>query len=117
MTPRIQILDEKKLVGERLTMNFADYKIGELLRTFSPRRKEIANNLTNDLFSLVVYKPNHFADFKLTNEFERWATIKVISFDNVPTEMETFILQGGLYAVFDHKGLSTSHSIFRHILA
>ncbi len=46
MTPRIETSNENKLVGTRLTMSLADYKIGELWRTFSPRRKEIANNLT-----------------------------------------------------------------------
>jgi AraC family transcriptional regulator len=116
MEPSIQLLNEKKLVGKRLTMSFADYKIGELWRTFLPRRKEIANNLTNDLISLVVYQPNHFANFKPTNEFERWATVEVSTFDHVPNDMETFVLQGGLYAVFNYKGLNTDHSIFEYIL-
>lgn len=116
MTPRIETLSEKKLVGMRLTMSFANYKIGELWRSLIPRRKEITNNLTNDLISLVVYKPTHFADFKPTNEFERWAAVEVPHFDNVPNEMETFILPGGLYAVFDYKGLNTDTSIFQYIL-
>lgn len=116
MTPRIETLSEKKLVGIRLTMTLADYKIGELWQTFSPRRNEINNKLTNDLISLVVYKPNDFENFKLTNEFERWAAVEVATFDNVPYEMETFILQGGLYAVFDYKGLHTDNSIFKYIL-
>lgn len=96
-------------------MSFADNKIGELWRTFSPGRKEITNNLTNDLISMVVYKPNHFADFRPTNEFDRWAAVEVHNFENVPDEMETFILPGGLYAVFDYKGLSTDNSIFQYI--
>jgi AraC family transcriptional regulator len=37
MTPRIEISDEKKLVGKRLTMNFANYKVGELWKSFMPR--------------------------------------------------------------------------------
>ena len=115
MTPRIETLYEKKLIGRRRTMRFSDYKIGELWRTFSPRRKEITNNLTNDLISLVIYKPNHFKDFKPTNEFERWAAVEVANFDYIPAEMETFILHGGLYAVFDYKGLNTDKSIFQYI--
>jgi len=116
MTPRIVTLNEKKLIGTRLTMSFSDYKIGELWRSFMPRRKEITNNLTNDLISLVIYKPTHFTDFKPTNEFERWATIEVTNFDNVPTKMETLVLPGGFYAVFDYKGLNTDISIFQYIL-
>ncbi len=96
-------------------MSLADYKIGELWQSFSPRRKEITNNLTKDLISLVVYKPHHFEDFKLTNEFVRWAAVEVANFDIVPSELETFVLEGGLYAVFDYKGLNTDNAIFEYI--
>jgi AraC family transcriptional regulator len=116
MTPRIETLEERKLVGKRLTMSLANFKTGELWRAFLPRRKEISNNLTNDLISLVIYKPDHFKFFKLTNEFERWATVEVSDFDNVPAEMETFTLPAGLYAVFDYKGLNTDNSISQYIL-
>lgn len=116
MTSRIETSTEKKLVGKKLTMSFADYKIAELWRSFTPRLKEITNKLTSDLISLAVYKPGHFRDYKPTNEFERWATVEVSNFDNVPDEMEAFILPAGLYAVFDYKGLSTDNSIFQYIL-
>lgn len=116
MTPRIETSNEMKLVGKRLTMNFTDYKIGELWRTFSLRRKEITDNSTNDLISLVIYKPNHFEDFKPTNEFERWAAVEVAKFNHIPIGMETFVLPSGLYAVFDYKGLNTDNSIFQYIL-
>ncbi len=116
MTPRIETLKEKKLIGKQLTMSLSNNRIGELWQSFSPRRKEITNNLTNNLISLVVYKPNHFVDFKLTNEFQRWALVEVSNFDNVPLEMSTFVLKEGLYAVFDYKGLNTDHSIFQYIL-
>ena len=112
MTPRIETTSEKKLVGKRMTMSYADYKVGELWRSFMPRKKEISNNLTNELISLVVYSKTHFADFKTTNEFERWATIEVADFDNVPDEMETYILPSGLYAIFHYIGLSTGISSF-----
>lgn len=115
MKPRIETSNEKKLIGKRLTMSFADYKVGELWQAFTPRRREITNNLTNELISLVVYKPTHFADFKPTNEFERWATVEVSNFDNVPTNMETLILPSGLYAVFHYKGSSSDNSIYQYI--
>jgi AraC family transcriptional regulator len=115
MTPRIEISNEKKLVGKRITMSFANYKIGELWQTFSPKRKEITNNISKDLISMVIYQPNHFVEFKPTNEFERWAAVEVSNFENLPTEMETFVLPSGLYAVFDYKGLHTDNSIFQYI--
>jgi len=115
MKPRIQICKRKKLVGKRLKMSFANYRISELWKNFGPRQKEITNNLTNDLISLAVYEPTHFTDFKPTNEFERWATIEVPDYNSVPANMETFDLPGGLYAVFDYKGSNSDNSIFQYI--
>ncbi len=65
MTPRIELSNEKKLIGKRLTMSFSDYKIAELWRGFAPRRNEITNNLTNDLISMVVYKPKKISEEQL----------------------------------------------------
>jgi AraC family transcriptional regulator len=115
MQPRIENLKEKKLVGNQLTMSLANNKTGELWKSFMPRRREITNNLTNDLISMQVYKPTHFVDFKPTNEFEKWAVVEVTDFESVPNDMETFTLTGGLYAVFNYKGSSTDSSIFQYI--
>ena len=112
MIPRIETINDKKLVGKRMTMSYADYRIGELWGSFMPRRKEITNTLTNDLISLVVYAPNHFIDFKPTNQFERWATVEVENFNNVPDELETYNLSSGLYAVFNYKGMSSGAAAF-----
>ena len=112
MTPRIETSIDKKLVGKSMRMSYANYRIGELWSSFMPRRKEITNNLTNDLISMVVYQPTHFANFKPTNEFERWAAVEVASFENVPEGMETFTLPSGLYAVFLYKETSTDISNF-----
>ena len=116
MQPRIENLKEKMLVGKRLTMSLANNKTGELWKSFMPGRKDITNKLTNELISLVVYEPTHFTDFKPTNEFERWATVEVSNFEKVPAEMETFTLPGGLYVVFNYKGINTDNSIFQYIL-
>ena len=95
-------------------MSLANNKTGELWRNFMPRRREISNN-SNFLISMQIYKPTYFADFNPINEFEKWATVEVLDFDNVPIDMETYTLTGGLYAVFDYKGLSTDNSIFQYI--
>ena len=112
MNPRIETITEKKLVGKRMTMSYADYRIGKLWSSFMPGRSGITNKLSNDLISLVVYSPSHFAGFKLTNEFERWAAVEVVSFDNVPAKMETYTLPGGLYAIFNYIGSGTGISGF-----
>jgi AraC family transcriptional regulator len=115
MQPRIENLKEKKLIGKRLILSLADNKTGELWKSFMTRRKEITNNSTNDLISMQIFKPTHFVDFNLSNEFEKWAATEVLNFDNVPSDMETFTLTGGLYAVFDYKGSSNDYSIFQYI--
>lgn len=115
MKPRIENTKPKKLVGLSMKLSLANYNIVALWQRFGPRRKEIKNNLNNDSISLAIYAPHHFKDFKPTNEFERWATVEVSDFDDVPPGMETFELEGGLYAVFDYTGLNTDNTIYRYI--
>lgn len=115
MEPRIETLQDKKLVGTRLSISLANNKTGDIWKNFIPRLREITNNLSSDLISMAIYKPNYFSDFKPTNEFEKWAAIEVADFDNLPNGLETFTLKGGLYAVFDYKGPCTDMSIFQYI--
>jgi AraC family transcriptional regulator len=115
MKPRIKTLNEKKLVGKRLKMSLADNKTGDLWKSFIPRLKEITNNLNRNFISMAVYKSTYFIDFNRTNEFERWAAVEVSDFENIPNDMETFRLTGGLYAIFDYKGYSNDQSIFLYI--
>ena len=65
MEPRIETLEEKKLIGYKIKMSLADNKTGELWSTFMPRRKEIKNNITNDLYSIQVYEQTYFIKFCL----------------------------------------------------
>lgn len=115
MIPRIEILKDKKLMGNRLTMSLINNKTGELWRNFMHIRREITNNLSNDLFSMQIYNVDYFSEFNPAKEFEKWAAIEVSDFNNVPKDMETFFLKGGLYAVFDYKGSSNDSSIFQYI--
>jgi len=117
LQPRIEILPEKKLVGLHMKMKLSDNKTGELWRNFMQRRKEIKNNLTNELFSMQVYDQSlDFEKFNLDTIFEKWAAIEVPNFDAIPIDMESFILIGGLYAVFIHKGsASTGPKTFQYI--
>ena len=99
----------------RLTMSLADNKTSALWKAFMPRRKEVVNALNTEVISLQLYRRNHFSDFKIINEFEKWATVEVSDFSKVPEGMETFTLSAGVYAVFHYKGLSSDNSIFQYI--
>jgi AraC family transcriptional regulator len=115
MSPRIETLKPMKLVGLHMTLSLVNYDIVELWKRFGPRRKEITNNVTSDLISLAIYAPHYFKDFNPANEFERWAAIEVSDFREVPQGLDSFDLQGGLYAIFDYKGLNTDNAIYRYI--
>lgn len=105
MEPNIKTLTEKKLIGIHVNTTFADDKTSELWKTFMPRRNEIQHNVTSDLISLQVYGPYFsFTQFNPNESFEKWALREVSDFSSVPDDMETFLLPGGLYAVFMHKG-------------
>ena len=109
MEPRIEVLNKKKLIGKHMTMSFAANKTALLWKSFMPRRKEIINTLSTDLISLQLYDNSFsFTEFNPDKEFEKWAAVEVTSFSNVPNEMETYTLPGGLYAVFLHKGAAAT---------
>ncbi|MBV2169065.1 MAG: GyrI-like domain-containing protein [Bdellovibrio sp.] len=115
LEPKIEMIAEKKLVGNHIKLSFAAYDVTPLWRGFGPKRKEIKNATSTDLISISIYPPRYFTDFNPTNIFEKWATVEVLNFDSVPDGMETFVLPSGLYAVFSYRGLNTDHSIFEYI--
>lgn len=116
MQPSIKKLTSKKLIGKRLTMSFADNKTLDLWRSFMPFRKEIENAVSSDLISMQVYASSFsFSQFDVHAEFDKWAIVEVFDFTIVPEGMESFVLVGGLYAVFDYKGLCTDTTIFEYI--
>lgn len=112
--PRIEVLRGKKLVGKKLIMSLAENKTFDLWRSFMPERMKAPNKVSNDLISMRVYnEPMQLED--MSQQFEKWAAVEVGDFDTVPEGMEQFNLPGGLYAVFDYKGLNTDSSIFIYI--
>jgi AraC family transcriptional regulator len=115
MIPEIKTINRKKLVGKRLTMSLSVNMTGELWKSFMQKRKEIRNHIGNKLYSIQVYDSAYFNNFNPVAGFEKWAAVEVADFETVPAEMETFILPGGLYAVFLYKGLSTDSAIFQYI--
>lgn len=120
--PRIERISKKLLVGKRLKMSYSNNKTGELWRSFMVIRKEIKNNLSTDLISMQNYDCSiDFMKMSKETEFEKWAVAEVSDFNSVPDSMEKYTLEGGLYAVFIHKGIAgdfekTFHNIFHEWL-
>ncbi|MDD5126646.1 MAG: GyrI-like domain-containing protein [Dehalococcoidales bacterium] len=111
MQPRIEAVQEKKLVGKCLKMSFSKNRTMELWRSFAPRIKEIKNSADSDLYSVEVYESGFFDNFIPEREFDRWAAIEVTDFNEIPDEMENITLPGGLYAVFIYIGPASAASI------
>ncbi|MEP7235682.1 MAG: GyrI-like domain-containing protein, partial [Ignavibacteriota bacterium] len=106
--PRIETLSEKKLMGLKMRMSFAENRTGELWKNFMMRRSEILSAVDSDLYSMQIYPPRFFEGYNPHQEFEKWATTEVRDLNNIPDGMQSFILAGGLYAVFDYQGLATA---------
>lgn len=105
MFSRIETISEKKLIGKSIRMSFINDRTRELWQFLMPRRKEIKNNVNDELISLEVYNDtNFFENFDPSNEFDKWAAIEVSDYNTIPEGMEKLIVPEGSYAVFIHKG-------------
>lgn len=113
MQPQFVNIEPKKLLGICLEMSLVENRTGELWLNFMPRMKEIETRVGNNLYSLQIYDEDYFQRFDPSREFEKWALTEVKNFSQIPDEMEPFELPGGLYAVFQHKGMGTE--IFQNI--
>ena len=114
---RIETISDKKMIGKKINTALSENRTAELWKEFMPRRKEIKNTTSNQLFSIQIFdKSFEFKNFDQYTKFEKWAAVEVTDFDDVPGNMETYLLSGGLYAVFLHKGAAndfrTHHYIF-----
>lgn len=110
MKPEIKELPAKKLVGCRMTMSLSRNATGRLWQSLMPRREEIKNAESRELYSLQKYPADYFSVFNPDAEFEKWALVPVKDFQHVPAGFETIIIPAGLYAVFTYKGPASAAS-------
>ena len=82
---------------------------------FIPLVSTISNKGTEDKIALQLYPNTYFDSFDPNLEFVKWAAVEVTDFKGVPEHCETFVLAGGLYAVFDYRGSSKDKRIFEYI--
>lgn len=111
---RIEITPSRKLVGIRLPMSLQADRTAELWRAFMPMRNEIPLRIGSDLLSVQIRR-EEFRPGDMHQPIEKWAASEVTEFAALPSGMERLILEGGMYAVFTDKGLSTDHRIFIYI--
>ena len=94
--PNIIHLEEKKLIGLSRAVSLNDNETGMLWKSFMQRRSAITNANGPELYSISVYPHLYFESFDPGVQFTKWATVAVTSYDDLPTHMDTYILQSGL---------------------
>jgi AraC family transcriptional regulator len=103
--PRIETTAPKHIAGKRLSMTYAADRTPELFRSFMPHRAKIENTVGTEVYAVNVFPPGTTqASITGATIFEKQAAIEVSATGNLPEGMEHFVLPGGLYAVFIHKG-------------
>ncbi|WP_136666685.1 GyrI-like domain-containing protein [Flavobacterium sp. H122] len=95
-------INPKKLIGKSLSMSFLNNTTGELWGSFAPHIKEIKNRVGDDKISLQFYSDDFMTNPAIS--FIKWATVEVSDFENIPNDLDTLEIEGGLYAVFHYKG-------------
>lgn len=117
LAPAIVNVQVKKLIGVSKKMNLIDNKTASLWRGFMPSRHLIKHTINTDLFSLQVYPSDYYTPFSPAKEFTKWAAMEVSKSDIIPSNMQSFTLVGGMYAVFYYKGSSENHTVFETIFS
>lgn len=97
-------------------MSLDNNKTGQLWGSFGPYIIGIKDRINSEKISMQVYPSDYYKNFDPSKKFDKWATVEVSTFSEVPKDLETFILEGGEYAVFDYKGLAAKSSDFFHYI-
>lgn len=99
----------------KIQMSLTNNQNFKLFNRFMPRRDEIEEAVNGQVLDLREYPEDYFDAFDPEIPFTKWALREVRDFGTVPEGMEEFELQGGSYAVFQHKGSSKDSDAFAHI--
>lgn len=117
MKPEIVNVPSKKLIGKSKMMSLGEDATRELWQSFVPHRNSIPHRVDEKLYNMKVFKQGtDVRNLNLTTPFLKWAAIEVESIETGLNGMETYTLQGGLYAKFLHRGpASRFHQTLEYI--
>ncbi len=115
IAPSIKILSETIIIGRRIKMSLSDDNTHLLWQSFMPFVNDIEGRTNTDLISMQCYPASYFTEFNPSNTFEKWAGVSVTSILQIPDGLESYIVPGGLYAVFHYKGSSMDKRVFHYI--
>ncbi|BCN31914.1 AraC family transcriptional regulator [Anaeromicropila herbilytica] len=99
--PQIILDKEFKLIGMKETVKPGSERIKNLWDSFTSKKSEIKNILTQDtVLGICEYMPNITDE----SEFSYFAGVEVKDFSDIPKGMLIKIIPNSKYAVFTHKG-------------
>lgn len=105
MKPKIIELKVKKLIGLSVKTSLENNNIPQLWNDFMPRIKEITDTKNTGCYEVHPFDSEFkIEDFTPNMEFEKCAAVEVTNFDSIPKGLKSIIIEGGKYAVFEHKG-------------
>ena len=106
MFKKIVKLEQTFLIGQSMRMSINENLTQSLWQKFMPMKRYIKNSSSTDLYSMQVYDQLHeFKNFDPAVIFTKWAAVQVQNLSEIPEGLDSYVLQGGLYAVFIHKGV------------
>ena len=116
MHPRIELIPQKKLVGHVMEMSLVNNKTFALFSGFMPSRKQIKHALSANVFEVMVYDHSYFKNFNPSHPFIKWAALEVSQPETNDETMQSFVLDEGLYAVFQYQGLPNNFGMFMNAI-
>ena len=109
--PAILTIKPKLLVGMHMLTSLDENQTVALWQQFMPRRTEIPDTLSKDLYSVSLFGHElQYGTFDANTKFEKWAAMAVSDLGVLPDNMAPLLVSGGLYARFIHYGTYASFS-------
>jgi len=103
------------IVGIKINTSLQANETSTLWRSFRSRLDELENTVDENLISAARY-PEHYSATSYNIEFEKWAARQVSSIESVPPGMDSTVIQGGMFARFEHVGpVTTFHLLAKYI--
>jgi len=105
MFKKIIELEQTFLLGKSMRMSINENQTQILWQKFMPMKRHIKNISSTDFYSMQIYDHLHeFENFDPAVVFTKWAAVEVKNLSEIPEGLDSHVLQGGLYAVFVHRG-------------
>ena len=105
MQPKIKEIEAVKLAGISKETSMANDKTEVLWKRFMSIKVKTLSLANRDLYSVEQYKKAFLkGEFDPQTKFEKWAAVEVDDYADLPEGLEKLELEGGLYAVFRHRG-------------